>query len=292
MKAQNKIKIFISGANGFIGNHLKKKIDKKYTLLTPNKSKLNLNNSEILKNYLDTNRPHIIVHLASSTKFKKNKIIEERNQLLNTFNITKNLINNINTDCKLIIFFGSIEEYGLVKAPFKEHFKTKPISYYGKYKLKSLQYILKKIKKKNINYLWLRPSLTYGFGDNKERFLASLIESIKKNKTFVINSNKSIRDYLYVEDLIKVLLLIIKNYKKNYKCILNISSEQYVKISKIPIIIEKLINRKIKYKIKSSVSKEIDLYSSNKKLIRYFPKLNFKSFKKGLKQILKHEKII
>ena len=86
--------------------------------------------------------------------------------------------------------------------------------------------------------------------------------------------------------------MIIKNYKKNYKCILNISSEQYVKISKIPIIIEKLINRKIKYKIKSSVSKEIDLYSSNKKLIRYFPKLNFKSFKKGLKQILKHEKII
>ena len=292
MKAQNKIKIFISGANGFIGNHLKKKINKKYTLLTPNKNKLNLNNSEILKNYLDTFRPDIIVHLASSTKFKKNKIIEERNQLLNTFNITKNIINNINTDCKLIIFFGSIEEYGRVKVPFKEYSNTKPISYYGKYKLKSLQYILKKIKKKNINYLWLRPSLTYGFGDNKERFLASFIESIKNNKTFVVNSNKCIRDYLYVEDLIKVLLLIIKNYKKNYKCILNISSEQYVKISKIPMIIEKLINRKIKYKIKSSVSKEIDLYSSNKRLIRYFPKLNFKSFKKGLKQTLKHEKII
>ena len=292
MKVQNNLKIFITGSNGFIGKQLKKKINKEYELLTPSKNKLNLNNSEILKNYLDKYKPDIVVHLASATEFKKNKIFEKKNQFLNTFKITKNLTDNINSNCKLIIFLGSYEEYGSAKIPFKENYKAKPFSYYGKYKLLSLQNVLMKFKKKNINYIWLRPSLTFGFGDNKNRFLPSLIKSIKKNKTFVINSKAEIRDYIYIEDLLKVLLLIIKNYKKKYRCILNISAENYMKISEIPILIEKMIKKKVKFKIKPSILNEFNLCSTNKKLINYFPKLRFKSFKEGLKKTLKDEQII
>ena len=82
------------------------------------------------------------------------------------------------------------------------------MSYYGKYKYKSFLYVSKNLKKKDINYLWLRPSLTYGYGDNKERYLGYIINSIKKNnKQIKIKPGNQIRDYIHVNDLCKVLNL-------------------------------------------------------------------------------------
>ena len=81
MMKQNKLKIFITGSDGFVGKHLINYLQNEYNLLTPSKKKLNLNKINLLKRYLDDNQPDIILHLASSTKFKKNikKEIKESN---------------------------------------------------------------------------------------------------------------------------------------------------------------------------------------------------------------------
>ena len=42
-----------------------------------------------------------------------------------------------------------------------------------------------------------------------------IINSIKKNKSFVVKPGEQLRDYIHVDDLCKVLRLIIKNSKKN-----------------------------------------------------------------------------
>jgi len=288
----NKLKVFISGSTGFIGKHLKKNFENNYRLITPNKKKLDLNNIIQVKNYLKICKPDIILHLASSTKFKINKSNEKINQIKNTFNTTKNLVKSLNPECKLIIFFGSIEEYGKSKTPFKENQIPRPITYYGKYKYKSFQYVSKYLKKKNINYLWVRPSLTYGDGDNVERFLGYVINSIKKKRKIIIKSGNQIRDYIHIDDLCKVISLIIQNYKKNYKCILNISAQNYVKIKSITHLIEKFIDKKINYELIISKKKQINLYSSNIKLLKFFPKLKFMSFKDGLIKTLKENLIL
>lgn len=285
---KNKLKVFISGSTGFIGRHLKKNLVNDYKLFTPSKKKLNLKNAANIKKYFEINKPDIIIHLASSTKFKIKNHDEKKNQINNTLNTTKNLVKNFNSECKLIIFFGSIEEYGNIECPFKENQIPKPVSYYGKYKYKSFLYVSKNLKKKDINYLWLRPSLTYGYGDNKERYLGYIINSIKKNnKQIKIKPGNQIRDYIHVNDLCKVLNLIIKNHKFNYKCILNISAQNYLKIRSIPQFIEKLINKKINFKLESSKTEEINLYSSNSKLLKFFPNLKFMSFRAGLIKTLK-----
>ena len=288
----NKLKVFISGSTGFIGKHLKRTLKNDYLLITPNRKKLNLNNINQVKKYLKIYKPNIILHLASSTKFKINNLEEKKNQIKNTFNITKNLVKSFNPECKLLVFFGSIEEYGKSKVPFKENQTPKPITYYGKYKYKSFQYVSKHLKKKNMNYLWLRPSLTYGKGDNIERFLGYVINSIIKKKKITINSGNKIRDYIYIEDLCKVIMLIIKNYKKEYKCILNISAQNYIKIKSIKCFIEKIINKKLNYEFVTSKKKQTNLYSSNKKLLKFFPKLKFMSFKNGLFKTLKENMIL
>ena len=288
----NKLKVFISGSAGFIGKHLKKKLENDYILITPSRKKLNLNNISQVKNYLKICKPDIILHLASATKFKINKSDEKINQIKNTFDVTKNLVKSFNPECKLIVFFGSIEEYGKSKLPFKENQTPKPITYYGEYKHKSFQYVSKYLKKKNINYLWVRPSLTYGKGDNVERFLGYVVNSIKKKRKIIIKSGNEIRDYIHIDDLCKVIFLIIQNYKKDYKCILNISAQNYVKIKFIKHFIEKFINKKMNYKLIISKKKQINLYSSNKKLLKFFPKLQFMSFKDGLIKTLKENLIL
>jgi nucleoside-diphosphate-sugar epimerase len=292
MMSRNKLKIFITGSKGFVGTHIKNTLIKKYQLLTPSKKILNLNSTLQLKKFIDNNNPHIIIHLATSTKFKRKKLNEKKNQIKNTFSTTKNLIKNINSECKLIIFFGSIEEYGKAKCPFKEKQIVKPVSYYGKYKYRSYLYISSFLKKKGINFIWLRPSLIYGHGDNKERYLGYILNSIKKNKNFYITPGNQIRDYIHVDDICKVLSILLINYKRKYNCILNISAQNYIKIRSIPFMIERLIKRKINYVIKKTKKKEINLFNSNKKLLNLFPNLKFMSFEKGLIKTLKDYSIL
>ena len=59
----NKLKVFISGSAGFIGKHLKKKLENDYILITPSRKKLNLNNISQVKNYLKICKPDIIGEL-------------------------------------------------------------------------------------------------------------------------------------------------------------------------------------------------------------------------------------
>lgn len=292
MKKKNKInKVLITGADGFVGRHLRKKLFKFYKLETPSKKKLNLKNKKKLELYLQKIKPDVIIHLASYTKFQKKKYIERKKQLINTYQTTVNIAEKVNKNCKLILFFGSIEEYGKSRTPFKEKYKAKPISYYGKYKLKSFHKVEKIMRQKKINYIWLRPSLTFGENDNKQRFMGHIINSIKEKKIIIIRPGEQKRDYLLVHDLCNVILVLVKNYSKKYSCIINISAENYIKLKKIPFIVEKILKKKIKFNILTRNNKNLDLLNSNKKLLKIFPNLKFHTFYEGLKKTLIKENL-
>ena len=113
---------------------------------------MNLLDEKKIQENLNKTKPDILIHLASSTKFYFNKNLEKKNQFFNTYKTTINIAKNINKECKLIIFFGSIEEYGKSKKPFSEGSICKPISYYGKYKLKSFFEIQKIMKRNRVTF--------------------------------------------------------------------------------------------------------------------------------------------
>jgi len=252
------MKISIIGGSGFIGLSLfkflsKKKhniriIDTKKRLLKTNLcnnnfSLINYDNIKSIKKTLQGT--DILINLysrfspLSSSNANKIKLKKEVQINKRIFEVSKDL------KIKKIIFASSGGTiYGKKnKFPIKESFVTKPISNYGKIKLNSENY-LKSIF--NNDYYILRISNIYGslqYKYSKVGIIAKIIDTIKKNKKFEIwGSSKIIRDYLYIDDLSRIVeTLILSNIKKGTY---NISSAQGYSIDQLIKKISKITQKK------------------------------------------------
>lgn len=289
-----KEKILVTGSAGIVGQHLipflkKKKIYKIYN--SGCRKFYDLSNFKIFKNILIKYKPDTIIHLAARTVPTIKTKSEDRLQYKNTFLPVKNLVDSIkySPGLKKIIFFGSIEEYGLARQPFFERQKPKPVSSYGIAKLNGLKYVKNKITNKNkINFIWLRPSLLFGANQNKKRFLGSLFYGLKFNKKIRVSMNSQIRDFLYINDLCKFIELLMK--KKVIKIkgnILNVTSENWIKLNyNIFSYFNKNIQNKLnELVINCSNKKHIDYYSSGHLFRKNFKKFKFSKFSKVINSI-------
>ena len=281
------IKILITGGYGFVGGHMFNFFKKKYKVYRFPRKNYNLSNLKTFKKILIKYQPNVIIHLAARTisaiKTKK----EDKLQFANTTLPVINLVNSVRycNQLKKIIFFGTIEEYGLAKLQFLENRKIKPVSSYGFAHAKALQYVKKNINNK-IEYIWLRPSLIFGRNDNKRRFLGSLLDGLKNNKKIKTNINSQIRDFLYIKDMCKFVELLIKKKQINIKGnILNVTMENWVNLNYIFNYFSKKIQKKLKKLITNSSSgKHLNYYSSGHLLKKFYKKFKFTNFKIALKE--------
>ncbi len=117
----------------------------------------------------------------------------------------------------------------------------------------------------------------YGPGDfNLKRLIPEVILSTIAKKNFVIRSNgKSIRDYVYVEDVVDAYLKLFKKLKnsKNKLKIYNVSSKFNYSVLEIVNMILKKMNK--------SYMKPIILNNSKQEL--NFQRLNFSKITRELK---------
>ena len=58
-------KVLITGSKGFLGRHVVKRLKDDYELLTPSSSELNVGDIDDLHNYISSNGPSVIIHLAA-----------------------------------------------------------------------------------------------------------------------------------------------------------------------------------------------------------------------------------
>lgn len=286
-KIHIKKKILITGGNGFVGKNLFFFLNKKniYKIYRPSSSKFDLSNLNVYKNILINFQPNIIIHLAARTKPTILTKKEDRLQFKNTILPVINLVNCLKYCSQLekIIFFGSIEEYGLSKLPFTEKQKPIPVSSYGIAKIKALKYVKSKIKNNKYNYIWIRPSLIFGKKDNRNRFLGSLFYALKYKKKIKVNINYQIRDFIYIYDLCRVIEFLIIKKTKIKGNILNITAENWINLNSIFFYFPKKIQQILRKLVLINYNKmHLDYYSSGKLLRSKFKKFKFTNFKKSL----------
>ena len=192
---------------------------------------------------------------------------------------------------KSFVQVGSSSEYGMSKAPQSEDIICKPEMIYGKSKLKATNFFIDKFNQENFPVIILRFFQIYGPHQDKNRFIPIIIDGCLKNKKFYCSDGKQSRDFIYIDDAVKVIIKTMKT-KKAVGNIINIGCGK-------AIILKKVIKMIIKFskggkplygKIKLRTDEPKKVYPSIKKaknLLNWSTKVDIVN---GIKKTIKFYK--
>ena len=262
--------ILITGATGFIGKHLVKKIPNYNIAVDQNGKNIDL---RIRKEVLKIRRSDIVIHLAGKIPSEKNysKNIFFEHNFLGTLNILEYCIKK---KVKKIIFVSSYVYGNPEKNPISEKHQIKPHNTYTKSKVLSEELCKIYAEKYKIEIIILRPFNIFGNLQKDNSLISNIIKSIKNNSHITIINKNNKRDYLFIDDLIDAIIKLI-----DYKCkfeIFNIGSGKSYSFENIVQLFEKENKIKIKRKYKISKKNNIPKIQADitkiKKEIKWNPK--------------------
>ena len=309
---QNKNSLFvIVGSNGFIGKTVCKKLTEKkkhfISISTKNisikkeKNKIKLNRHEWSKHA--KNYKNIIILYAAWKTYPRttyninSELYEKKNNLLPLKKFFEKELSYLKSK-NLISFFllSGGECYGELKnkIPFKETSPKKTNSPYAKGKIlgeKIFTYYSKKISQKTIILRLSNPYGEYQINQSKKGLIAQLVKCCISGSEFIkFNNFNPVRDYFYINDMV-VLFLKHQNFPSGEN-IYNIGSGKGYSLNKLIKLIEKVLNKKIKIKIKKKNNLTYKGFKSNilncKKINQVFNFWNSTEIKKGIKLMGKY----
>jgi len=231
------MKIFITGKNGFIAQHLIKRCIDDSHIVESSSHTDNL----LLK--LNNFSPDIICHLGAELN-NDDKMIESN--ILLTHNILEYCRYN---KIKKLIIFGSSSEYGRKTIPIKENDVLEPCTMYESTKACASLLARAYAYTYNIQTTIIRPFTVYGQGEKSHK-LIPLIFSQKINYL-----NNSMHDYIYIKDFIDATIIIMNYNEKDIYNIINIGSG--IQTSNFDLIkkCESIINSKLSFIVTSNGKK-------------------------------------
>lgn len=293
-------KALIFGGAGFIGSHLTKRliengyfveiVDKKNPESSLKKNlkfyRGNIKNLNIFKKL--NSQYDVVYHLAAQTsaRISEEKPLEDiETNYLGTFNICEWA--KINKP-KKIIFTSSMAVYAPSHKKLNENSKLHPNSNYGKTKLES-EYLIKSLNKFKIKTIILRLFNVYGPGQDYKNLKQGMVSiyvyyAIFKKKILVTGSLERFRDFIYISDVINVLVKVIN---LNNNLILNVANGNKVTVNELLQKICKKCKLNLRTSVeitKSHIGDVFGTFSDTKKLNRiYKPKINLEN---GLTRII------
>ena len=237
-------KYLISGAHGLIGTHLflhllksghqVKAIPREY-----------LYNYFALKDFFKLEQPDYIIHLASwgnhSGQTDLDKIVASN------INYTTTLLQaSKDIDYKCLINIGSSSEYGLHSDPMSEDDCLNTNTYYGASKV-ATTYISRAFAiQENKPVITIRPFSVYGDKEAFHRFIPTVITHALEGRSFPL-AEKPRHDWIYIDDFISGLLLVLKHGWGLKGEVVNIGTGSQYSNLEVVEKIEKIHGSKIEY---------------------------------------------
>jgi len=301
------MKVLVTGGSGFLGtnliNYLTKKnnyevfsLDKKdlnlKTILNHQKVnhyKLNLNNRNLI-NVLKEVNPEIIFNLAAESQVLRSSDNPQATYKSNIFG-SLNLFDSIR---KLqinpkIIHASTDKVYGISEnLPYRENHKLYSNFTYDVSKI-SADLIAQNYKMiYNLDITLFRSSNIYGPADfNYDRLIPHILKSLINKKPPIFRSDgRYLREYIFVNDLIKFILMLTKN--KNEEYIFNLGSGETLSVNEVYEKISKIFDNGIKPVILNNTLNEIpEQMIDSKKFVKiYKPKLQLTKFDDGISKTI------
>lgn len=237
-------KIFITGANGFIGHHL-------FDYFTNNNDNVagcinTIQSNTLEKTYttdlcsqeiysiLHHEQPDYLIHCAGGASVAESFLNPQKDFAKNII-ITENILNAITQKSPKtkIIFLSSAAVYGNpLTLPITENTPTSPVSPYGFHKLVCELLCKKYHELYHIPITILRIFSVYGPG-LKKQLLWDIYQKSKTNDIIsLFGTGDETRDFIYIDDLVRIIHTIL--LKTSFKGeIFNVASGEETKVCDI-----------------------------------------------------------
>lgn len=250
----------ITGANGFIGSNLAKKlIDKNFTVhaIVRDSSKTNrlkknkniqihvnnLSSVKPLKQLLTKIKPDFIFHLATYENYRDESRVDKmiKTNIIGTVNL---LLAANEVSFKLFINTGSSSEYGRKSKPMNEMDILQPESAYAATKASATHFAQSFARSNKKPIITFRLFSVFGPHEAKDRLIPTLISSAIQNKPIRLTSGIVRRDFIFIDDVVDAFLAATKK-KITPGQIYNIGSGKQFSNQEIVKLLEKIVKKKI-----------------------------------------------
>jgi nucleoside-diphosphate-sugar epimerase len=301
--------ILITGANGFVGQHLSEALLAKGARVsqifrsappdghvTGTQHALDLTNSVKVAEVFSLLQPDTVIHLAGS-KSRGHDVTQFRETYTANLLMSLNIIDACRAlpNFKRLVFLGSCEEYGQIPAPYRETQREAPTSAYGLSKLAVTQILSALFHSQQFASVVLRPTVIYGPGKSDEMFLPALVQSLLVGKDFAMTTGEQRRDFIYIDDVVDAIIRAISADERVNGTIINIGAGISYQIKKIATLVANLINPDVNSLIKFGAVQyrpnEVMDYSvviaRAKELLDWYPSTNLKD---GVQRTIIHFK--
>jgi UDP-glucose 4-epimerase len=197
-------------------------------------------------------------------------------------------------DVQFVYFSSGGTVYGERKTltPFVETDPKEPISYYGLSKQMIENSILFEHRMSNLSYLILRPSNPYGQGQNlhgRQGLIAVALGKILAGEPITIwGDGSSVRDYIYIDDLAKVVVKLLKMDVSNMT--INIGSSKGYSIKEIIMVLSEIAEEDIRVKYTPSRKNDVSNMVLDTSMLKSLVNIKLTPLEEGVKKFYKHEK--
>lgn len=299
------LKIAIVGSNGFTGRHLVSHLHQSgYNNLELYSRGVGTQNLNIfpyhqldLRDTKSINTTFkgadLVFHLVSETipaTSWHNPLIEIEHNLIPFINLLNRCVA---TGVKKFVFVSSAGTiYGASSEKVNEKSYTNPFSPYGINKLTMEHYLNYYQTKHGLTFDTYRVSNVYGEGQDVSKGLGiinTFLEGIyKKNKVTIFGNGDTIRNYIYIKDLVS-LMSLSANRSLTENGIFNLSSNDTLSINELVLVIQKVVG--VDFDIDRIPARKSDntiINPDNNKIMELFPKFNFTPLEKGISNTFLH----
>lgn len=300
--------VLVTGAGGFIGvnliNALLKRGDEVHVLRRPNNKQTRLtgvkkkikshtidisNDADVLK-LVRKIKPKQVFHLAHyGGNPKENDSIELRKVIIDGTRAIFNACAQVES-IKAVVHTGSSSEYGTKLFPMREDMLLEPSIPYGCAKAWATLYGQHLAREKNVPIVTLRLFSVFGPWEMGTRFIPAAILACLNEAVFKLSNPKTVRDFVFVEDVVRAILMAAKNTCTGE--VINIGSGRQTSLKKTADLIFKNTEKKPSHVKMGSSGRSFDranvVWKANiskaKKLLNWQPKF---SLEEGITQTIK-----
>ena len=250
-------RLLIAGGTGFIGHHLacfamEMGIETTVLSLSPPADYRRIKDVEYIQaNLVDLVELHERLTLVSfdyvvnlSGYIDHSCFLMGGREVVNAhFNGVQNLLQLLDWKrLKRFVQIGSSDEYGGLSAPQREGMREAPISPYSLGKVASTHLLQMLHRTEGLPVVVLRLFLVYGPGQDDRRFLPQVIKGCQSGNSFPVSEGKQLRDFCYVDDIVKGILMALKSDTVNGE-VINLASGEAVSIRSIIELVRKTVGR-------------------------------------------------